>query len=606
MTSNYLTDAFRSLAQSTAILNSLTFPSTNILPRAVLSSEDFFETHLIRDAAPHELALFEPNPATSEFAAGQEVEELIRHGEGGAGREKWTAAKRRAPQRVAAKERPSPLKERRRQTTAANGVDEPDRCLRAAKKLLDIYTMPRATEHVFALHSQWVGVVDSISELEETLRRPPSRPTPQPQHSDSYYRLLELEDAIKREQLEIFALEQLKVEKEAEAAAARKPAPGPAARKVPSVVANAQRTRATKSSAELDSTNSMTAETGPLAKSDLLDEKEKKAGPPPALAPAKDEPLEKPVVKKRVPSVVAAAKRARPSVGASSSSTSPQASTARSKTPTPRSSDVNEAAGEATPKAPTRTAARRSLAPPTAPPVPTVAVEAASSPPPAAPAKKPAPSLPAGVTPEELDLANQTVWSVLGEGAGLKGWGRKWAVEEEKQSVSEEMEKEGGKVEVGDTIAILRYALTSSLSSAISDIPGSPSAGSITSFSTLTSAASTDPSSAPSPWSPAQIVEAQLLLVLLCTLSGTSLPPSSAISLPALSIILRDPLPTGSSSSKTPCLSMSGLKAHLGAFAKEKGWTEEMGTTAVYALVSKGCVRIDRRGREGAAVGIRT
>lgn len=105
--------------------------------------------------------------------------------------------------------------------------------------------MPRATEHVFALHSQWVGVVDSISDLEESLRRvrppsspspsssppargrratdgekrkrlqPPSRPTPQAQHDDSYYRQLELEDAIRREEMELFAVEQIKAELEA-------------------------------------------------------------------------------------------------------------------------------------------------------------------------------------------------------------------------------------------------------------------------------------------------------------------------------------------------------------------------------------------------------
>ncbi|GAA5901665.1 hypothetical protein JCM6882_006035 [Rhodosporidiobolus microsporus] len=606
MTSAYLTDAFRSLTQSTAVLNSLSFPSTNILPRAVLSSEDFFETHLIRDAAPHELALFEPSPATTDFVGGQEMEELARAEGGG---EKWTAAKRKAPQRVAAKERPSPLKERRRQTTAAAaGVDEPDRCLRAAKKLLDIYTMPRATEHVFALHSQWVGVVDSISELEETLRRPPSRPTPQPQHSDSYYRLLELEDAIKREQLEIFALEQLKAEKEAEAAAARKPAPGPAARKVPSVVANAQRsaTRTAKSSAELDPVPPPAEGEGdptfdPFAKSNVLEKKQlqKKAGAPPVLRSPSSAGAEKPTARKpaaagtkRVPSVVAAAKRSRPSVGASSSS--PQES--RSKTPTPRSSLTAADGGDSTPKA-----ARIAPAP-----VPAVA------PSPPAPSK-PTVSLPEGVTPGELDLATQTVWAGLGEGAGLKGWGRKWAAEQDgKAGVVEELEKEAAKVDTADTISILNYALSSSVTAAASsDAPGSPSAGSITSFSTLTSAASTDPSAAPSPWSPAQIVEAQLLLLLLCTLTSTPLPsptPSSPTDddLPPLLIILRDPLPTGSSSDKTPCLSMAALKAHLGAFANERNWAGEMGTTAVYALVSKGCVRICRRGREGAAVGIRT
>lgn len=46
--------------------------------------------------------------------------------------------------------------------------------------------------------------------------QPPSRSAPQPSHDSSYFRQLELEDLIKREQLEVFALEQLKAEKEAE------------------------------------------------------------------------------------------------------------------------------------------------------------------------------------------------------------------------------------------------------------------------------------------------------------------------------------------------------------------------------------------------------
>jgi len=50
---------------------------------------------------------------------------------------------------------------------------------------------------------------------------------------------------------------------------------------------------------------------------------------------------------------------------------------------------------------------------------------------------------------------------------------------------------------------------------------------------------------------------------------------------------------------------MNLLKSELGAFAKGKGWTEGMGTTAVYSLISKQVGRIDRRGKEGAAVGFK-
>ncbi|KAL7341475.1 hypothetical protein BJY59DRAFT_70716 [Rhodotorula toruloides] len=176
MGSAQITEALASLSQSSRILSSLSFAPLAVLPQTVLSSEDAFETHLIRDAAPHELALFEPNDPTNDPVIAVDAFE----GAGIEG-ERWV-------------------------------------CLRAAKKLLDVYTMPRAQEHVEALHSQWAGIIDTISSLEDTLRRPPSRSAPQPSHDSSYFRQLELEDLIKREKLEVFALEQLKAEKEAELA----------------------------------------------------------------------------------------------------------------------------------------------------------------------------------------------------------------------------------------------------------------------------------------------------------------------------------------------------------------------------------------------------
>ncbi|BGP15726.1 hypothetical protein JCM10213_007979 [Rhodosporidiobolus nylandii] len=596
MSSDYhrLNDAFRSLAHSTAALNALSFSSPNILPRTVLSPDDFFETHLIRDAAPHELALFEPNPATNDFSAGQDPEELLRRQNED---DRWMATKRRAPQRVAQKDKASPLKQTRNQTTAGHAVDEPDRCLRAAKKLLDIYTMPRATDHVFALHSQWVGVVDAISDLEESLRRPPSRPTPQPQHSDSYYRLLELEDAIKREQLELFALEQLKAEKEAEVAALRPSRPASAAdRKVPSVVANA-RSRAPKPAAPPADDDLLSEESpdfNPFGKSNKLDQPGALPPPVPVVGSGEADEQPQPKPKKRVPAVVAAAMRGRPSTGAAPSAPAspakrpirPRPSVARN-LPAPAPPALADEDLEATPKA-ARTAPPRARSPSPPPP------------PPAAPKK----SLPAGVNRTELDLMMGTVWKELGDVAGLRGWGRKWAREERKAHLTAELEQEDGKAGVEETIEILRHALFAS-TAALSEVPHSPSGGSITSFSTLSSTASTsgDPSAPPSPWSPAQLMEGQLLNLLLSTFSGSSSFSPSA-DLPPLAIVLREPLPSGQSQDKTPCIAMAGLKAHLGAFAKERGWTEEMGTTAVYGMVSKNVARIDRRG--GAAVGFRT
>jgi len=155
--------------------------------------------------------------------------------------------------------------------------------------------------------------------------------------------------------------------------------------------------------------------------------------------------------------------------------------------------------------------------------------------------------------------------------------------------------------------AILRYALANS-SSPDNAGPTSPSSHSTTSFSTSTTGGDGDGDvSAPS-WTPAQVVEAQLCHLLLSVLSGAPPPspsPSSSASpaLPPLTLILRDSLL--GSTRKTPHLGMAALKAHLGAFAKGRGWTEEMGTTAIYALVSKQTVKTDRRGREGAAVAFR-
>jgi len=134
--------------------------------------------------------------------------------------------------------------------------------------------------------------------------------------------------------------------------------------------------------------------------------------------------------------------------------------------------------------------------------------------------------------------------------------------------------------------------LNSILSSPISRDPSSPSSASTTSYATSLA----DDSSDPSPPTPSTLVEFKLLSLLLSSLSS----PSSA-----LPIILRDPPADSASKNKTPCVSMNQLKVELGGFARGKGWTEGMGTTAIYSLISKQVGRIDRRGKEGAAVGFK-
>jgi hypothetical protein len=115
---NYLADSLTSLVQSSRLIQSLHFHRSQVFTRAVLASEEWFETHLIRDAEPHELALFRP----SDMLRYDAVEQV--------GEERWTATTRKVPERVGAVERASPLKGR--------GTDDPERCLRAARKLLDV------------------------------------------------------------------------------------------------------------------------------------------------------------------------------------------------------------------------------------------------------------------------------------------------------------------------------------------------------------------------------------------------------------------------------------------------------------------------------------
>ncbi|GAA6051784.1 hypothetical protein JCM3770_004970 [Rhodotorula araucariae] len=619
MSAPHLSAAFASLAQSSAALRSFRFEQTAVLPRTVLSSEEFFETHLIRDAAPHELALFEPAAATNDVLP-LDADEVAQMGlANGQLDDKWMAIKRKGPRRAGGqRDRASPLRERRATQAGHSGGPDPDRCLRAAQKLLDVYTMPRAQEHVAALQSQYAGLVDTINSLEEALRRPPSRSAPQPQHDASYYRQLELEDAIKREQLEIFALEQLKAEKEAEAGALYSPvraprstpsdAPSVAAAsargsRVPSVVARARggstarpRTSHPRPSASPERTY---APTVPPAASTVL--AQHRAAEHVLASPAR-RPIGADARAKARASLMAGRPSVgtRPSVGGARASNGGRSSLGGSALPAAATDDEND--GEATPKA-VRTAIQPQRVSPSpsplssprklAPPVPAVVGDARS---PSKPAKAQRASLPAGVTPAELASAAATIWATLGEVNALTAWGRKWAREQAGGEAEKEQRVANGQCGWEETLAILQYALASAASSEAAG-PSSPSSHSVTSFSTSTTGGAGEGDAAPT-WTPAQVVEAQLCAILLSVLSGS--PPSSPAPLPPLPIILRDSLL--GSTRKTPHLAMAALKAHLGAFAKDRGWTEEMGTTAIYALVSKQTVKTDRRGREGAAV----
>jgi hypothetical protein len=166
MNSNpYLGDALASLSQSASVLRSLSFSSRAVLPRCVLSPDDWFETHLIRDAAPHEIALFDPNPASYPVVQLELDDPLLLDAAANSGEaHRLAVAKRRAPKRANLTSNVGVAP-----TTATR--NEPERCLVTAQKLLGVYAMPRAQEHVQALHAQLQGLLESISETEQALKR---------------------------------------------------------------------------------------------------------------------------------------------------------------------------------------------------------------------------------------------------------------------------------------------------------------------------------------------------------------------------------------------------------------------------------------------------
>ncbi|GAA6013530.1 hypothetical protein JCM11491_006111 [Sporobolomyces phaffii] len=551
-----LAHSFDSLQRSSALLASLSFPNAAVLPRTVLASVGQFETTALREVQPHENGLFHANRPTIDTWVQQEEDGLLLDSD------KWTATKRRAPKRVEiSKDKPSPLEDH----AAAQGKDDPERCLRAAQKLLEVYPLPRASEHVEALHSQWLGVIDSIAELEEELRQPLPRTGPEVQHDESYYRLLSLEDEIKREELELLALQQFKQERESELAAlkplpTRKP--GPAARKVPSVVARSQNNRPAGPDGKTSATARRPVETE-SPPSDLADRpRPRSRSSTPRTSQTPDEKTDP-------------RRKIRPSV--------PSAQ------PTPKVVTSRRKSLASAPETTEATKPEAKIRPATKPSPLSVATRSSPAP---SPAKD---RLPVGVAPEELEAIGKSIWRLIGD--SLRPWARKWARD---QSLERSVDDEGLGIE--DTIRTLESVLKAKFARD----PASPSSASISSYAT---SQAVDDAADPSPPSPSTLVEFKLLHLLLSIVSSAN-PPTLPPSLPALPIIFRDP-PADSSTSpsarltKTPCLSMNALKAHLGAFAVERGWTEGMGTTAIYALISKQVARIDRRGKEGAVVGFK-
>jgi hypothetical protein len=130
-----LSQSFDSLQRSSTLLASLSFPNAAVLPRTVLSSVGQFETAALREVEPHENGLFLPNRPNIDAWIQADDDGILTENE------KWTATKRKAPKRAElGKERPSPLKDRQNKPgqVGAQTKDDPDRCLRAAQKLLEV------------------------------------------------------------------------------------------------------------------------------------------------------------------------------------------------------------------------------------------------------------------------------------------------------------------------------------------------------------------------------------------------------------------------------------------------------------------------------------
>jgi hypothetical protein len=88
---------------------------------------------------------------------------------------------------------------------------------------------------------------------------------------------------------------------------------------------------------------------------------------------------------------------------------------------------------------------------------------------------------------------------------------------------------------------------------------------------------------------PVQQVELHLLAIYLSLLLGR--PHAS------LSLVPKVPA-TSTTNVPEPMLPLTALKTALGQFASERGWSGDLGTKAVYGLVAKRVVRIDRASKE--------
>lgn len=209
-----------------------------------------------------------------------------------------------------------------------------------------------------------------------------------------------------------------------------------------------------------------------------------------------------------------------------------------------------------------------------------------------------------------LGFPQAKIWSTPALGDALRPWGHKTLLT---------LDQDPTAIDSPDFDLTLA-TLSTILASPPAD-PTPPSPGSI-----LTSTTADGEGGDPTPPSPAMMLEYEALWLLLSTLSGSPPSPLPSSSAPspassaapqALTWFLRAPstllpsslvaplspssIPTGPPR-PVPHVPFAALKTVLARYAGEKGWDESQATTAIYSLVSKKVVMIERRGVGGAGV----
>ncbi|KAI8459377.1 hypothetical protein BY996DRAFT_3958140 [Phakopsora pachyrhizi] len=228
--------SIRSISQSFSNISDLRFRVRSTISDAILSSNDEFETYYIRDGDRAEISLFEPirssnddrdpqgigksNRTTIDTIAFTEISDQERIG--------WASGLRMARPAI-----PQPVivdqssKFKKKTSNDVGEIAATRSNISAIRSLLEIYPLPRLSEHVEDLSRQLDTLESSIAELESELysiSKPITNSSvdlkkkfDKGKSKESRKRKKEdLKEQIQREQLEILALTDLRDEKRGE------------------------------------------------------------------------------------------------------------------------------------------------------------------------------------------------------------------------------------------------------------------------------------------------------------------------------------------------------------------------------------------------------